>query len=96
MDTVARIRETYQHPLSIEGVLLTMYDDRTNLTKQVAAELREFFETDVFNTVIPRNIKLAEAPSYGKPILAYDVRSKGAECYIQLAHEILNHDRPIT
>lgn len=96
MDTVARIRETYAHPLSIEGVLLTMYDERTNLTKQVAAELREFFETDVFQTIIPRNIRLAEAPSYGKPILAYDVRSKGAECYIQLAHEILNHDRSIT
>lgn len=94
MDTVARIRENFDHPLSIEGVLLTMYDERTNLTRQVATELREFFEDDVFDTVIPRNIRLAEAPSFGKPIIAYDVRSKGAECYIQLAHEILTHDRP--
>ena len=94
MDTVARIRENFDHPLTIEGVLLTMYDERTNLTRQVATELREFFEDDVFDTVIPRNVRLAEAPSFGKPIIAYDVRSKGAECYIQLAHEILTHDRP--
>ncbi|MCW5962464.1 MAG: ParA family protein [Bryobacterales bacterium] len=94
IDTVARIRENYQHPLRIEGVLLTMYDDRTNLTKQIAADLREFFAADIFETVIPRNIKLAEAPSFGKPIIAYDVRSKGAECYIQLAREILTDDRP--
>ena len=94
LDTVARIRERFDHPITIEGVLLTMYDDRTNLARQVAAELREFFEGDVFRTVIPRNIRLAEAPSYGKPILSYDVRSKGAECYIQLANEILSHDRP--
>ncbi|MDZ7638839.1 MAG: ParA family protein [Bryobacterales bacterium] len=93
MDTVARIREAFGHPLTIEGVLLTMYDERTNLTRQVASELREFFENEVFKTVIPRNIRLAEAPSYGKPILSYDVRSKGAECYIQLANEILSHDR---
>ena len=95
IDTVARIRENYQHPLGIEGVLLTMFDDRTNLTRQVAAELREFFAADIFQTVIPRNIRLAEAPSFGKPIIAYDVRSKGAECYIQLAREILTDDRPV-
>lgn len=93
LDTISRIREQFDHPITIEGVLLTMYDDRTNLTRQVAAELREFFEDDVFKTVIPRNIRLAEAPSFGKPILSYDVRSKGAECYIQLASEILSHDR---
>ncbi len=93
VDTVARIRENFQHPLRIEGVLLTMYDDRTNLTRQIAADLREFFEADIFETVIPRNIKLAEAPSFGKPIIAYDVRSRGAECYIQLAREILTDDR---
>lgn len=94
IDTVARIRENFHHPLQIEGVLLTMYDERMNLTRQVAAELREFFAADVFQTVIPRNVRLAEAPSFGKPILAYDVRSKGAECYIQLAQEILTDDRP--
>ncbi len=94
IDTVARIRENYQHPLRIEGVLLTMFDERTNLARQIAADLREFFAGDIFETVIPRNVRLAEAPSFGKPIIAYDVRSRGAECYIQLAREILTDDRP--
>jgi chromosome partitioning protein len=66
-----------------------MYDDRTNLTRQVEQDLRGFFEKAVFETVIPRSIRLAEAPSYGKPILMYDVRSRGAESYIQLAREVL-------
>ncbi len=93
MDTIERIRESFHHPLKIEGVLLTMYDDRTNLTRSVAADLREFFKDLVFRTVIPRSIRLAEAPSYGKPILLYDVRSRGAEAYIQLAKEILANDQ---
>jgi chromosome partitioning protein len=90
--TIDRIRETLQHPLKIEGILITMFDDRTNLTRQVAADLREFFGNDVLNTVIPRSVRLAEAPSHGKPILTYDVRSRGAESYIQLAKEILDRD----
>ena len=90
--TIDRIRENLQHPLQIEGILLTMYDDRTNLTRQVAADLREFFGKDVLSTVIPRSVRLAEAPSHGKPILTYDVRSRGAESYIQLAKEILDRD----
>ncbi len=90
MDTIDRIRESFSHPLEVEGILLTMYDDRTNLTRQVAADLREFFQDEVFKTIIPRSVKLAEAPSFGKPILAYDPRSKGAESYIQLAKEILD------
>ena len=90
--TIDRIRETLQHPLRIEGILLTMYDDRTNLTRQVAADLREFFGNDVLQTVIPRSVRLAEAPSHGKPIVTYDVRSRGAESYIQLAKEILDRD----
>jgi len=69
-----------------------MYDDRTNLTKQVAQDLNEFFAGDVFKTIIPRSIRLAEAPSFGKPIVLYDVRSRGAEAYIKLAKEILTHD----
>jgi chromosome partitioning protein len=81
-----------QHPLAIEGILLTMFDDRTNLTRQVAADLREFFGKDVLDTVIPRSVRLAEAPSHGKPILTYDLRSRGAESYIQLAKEILDRD----
>jgi chromosome partitioning protein len=93
MDTIDRIRESFQHPLAIEGILLTMYDDRTNLTRQVAADLRDFFKDEVFRTIIPRSIRLAEAPSFGKPILTYDPRSKGAESYIKLAKEILDHEQ---
>lgn len=91
VDTVDRVQEAFEHPLKIEGVLLTMYDDRTNLTRQVADDLKEFFGEQVFKTVIPRSIRLAEAPSFGKPILLYDVRSKGAESYIKLAKEILTN-----
>jgi chromosome partitioning protein len=93
MDTIDRIRDSFHHPLQVEGILLTMFDDRTNLTRQVAADLRSFFGTDVFDTVIPRSIRLAEAPSYGKPILSYDIRSRGAESYIKLAKEILSPGR---
>jgi chromosome partitioning protein len=89
MDTVERIRASFGTNIAIEGVLLTMYDERMNLTRQVEQDLREFFEQAVFQTVIPRSVRLAEAPSFGKPILAYDVRSRGAESYIQLAKEIL-------
>ena len=93
LDTVERIKESFQHNLKIEGVLLTMYDDRTNLTKQVADDLREFFEEQVFKTIIPRSIRLAEAPSFGKSILDYDPRSKGAESYVKLAKEVLEHEQ---
>jgi chromosome partitioning protein len=92
MDTIDRIRDSFQHSLRVEGILLTMFDDRTNLTRQVAADLKEFFHDQVFQTVIPRSIRLAEAPSFGKPILAYDPRSRGAESYIKLAKEILEHE----
>jgi chromosome partitioning protein len=93
MDTIDRVRDSFGHPLQIEGILLTMYDERTNLTRQVAADLREFFGHEVFRTVIPRSIRLAEAPSHGKPILLYDPGSKGSEAYIQLAKEILTNDQ---
>ncbi len=93
LDTVDRVRDSFQHPLAIEGVLLTMFDDRTNLTRQVAADLKEFFGDDVFRTVIPRSVRLAEAPSFGKPILTYDLRSRGSESYIRLAKEILENDQ---
>lgn len=93
MDTIDRIRDAFKHPLEVEGILLTMYDDRTVLTRQVAADLREFFGDEVFKTVIPRSIRLAEAPSFGKPILTYDPRSRGAESYIKLAKEILQHEQ---
>jgi len=93
MDTIDRVRDSFGHPLRIEGILLTMFDDRTNLTRQVAADLREFFGEDVLKTVIPRNIRLAEAPSHGKPILIYDPGSRGSEAYIQLAKEILSNEQ---
>jgi chromosome partitioning protein len=93
MDTIDRIRQNFHHPLVLEGILLTMFDDRTVHMRQVAQDLREFFAEDVFDTVIPRSIRLAEAPSFGKPILLYDVRSRGAESYIKLAKEILAHEQ---
>ena len=93
IETIDKIKETFDRPLKLEGILLTMYDDRTNLARQVADDLKEFFENEVFTTVIPRSIRLAEAPSYGKPILMYDPRSKGAESYIRLAKEILENEQ---
>ena len=89
MDTVERIRVSLNPALSIEGVVLTMLDERTNLAQQVMAELRNFFGDKVCTSTIPRNIRLAEAPSHGKPALIYDPRSKGAESYIRLAKELL-------
>jgi chromosome partitioning protein len=91
-DTLARIRRLYNPSLTIEGLLLTMYDERTRLSSAVASDLRDFYGQQVFETVIPRNVRLAEAPSYGKPITLYDPHSKGAEAYLQLAKEIIAHD----
>ena len=91
-DTLARIRRLHNPNLTIEGLVLTMYDERTNLSSAVASDLRDFYGGQVFETVIPRNVRLAEAPSYGKPIVLYDIHSKGAEAYFQLAKEILAHD----
>ena len=89
LDTLMRLRRTINPSLAIEGILLTMYDDRTTLSKQVAADLRSFFGGQVFDTVIPRNVRLAEAPSHGMPVMFYDIHSKGAESYIQLAKEVI-------
>lgn len=91
-DTLARIRRLHNPSLTIEGLLLTMYDERTNLSAAVASDLRDFYGQQVFTTVIPRNVRLAEAPSYGKPITLYDVHSKGAEAYFLLTKEIIAHD----
>ncbi|MGB6484550.1 MAG: ParA family protein [Candidatus Acidiferrales bacterium] len=92
-DTLMRLRRAINPSLAIEGILLTMFDDRTTLSKQVAADLRSFFGAQVFDTIIPRNVRLAEAPSYGKPIIIYDIHSKGAESYIQLAKEVIVNDQ---
>src|SRR6266436_5699797 len=94
LDTIERIRGAFNSALEIEGVLLTMFDDRTNLSQQVTAELKKFFGDKVFTTTIPRNVRLAEAPSHGKPVLLYDDRSRGAESYVQLAREIIAKHMP--
>src|SRR6267154_1172866 len=94
LDTVERIRAALNPGLEIEGVVLTMLDERTNLAQQVMAELKKFFGDKVCAATIPRNIRLAEAPSHGRPALLYDPRSKGAESYISLAKEIIAHYLP--
>jgi chromosome partitioning protein len=90
-ETLARLKRELNPGLSIEGLLLTMYDERTNLSAAVAKDLRDFYGPQVFRTVIPRNVRLAEAPSFGKPIALYDARSRGAISYSELAKEILSH-----
>jgi chromosome partitioning protein len=89
MATLDRVRASLNPDLQLEGVLLTMYDERTNLGQQVTANIRDFFGEKVYNTVIPRNIRLGEAPSHGVPVILYDARSRGAEAYIALAKEFL-------
>ena len=90
LDTLMRIRRTLNPNLAVEGIVLTMYDERTTLSRQVASDLRSFFGSQVFESVIPRNVRLAEAPSHGKPIHYYDIHSKGAEAYINLAKEVIS------
>jgi chromosome partitioning protein len=90
--TLRRVRAVLNPALDIEGVLLTMYDERTNLGQQVARDVRQFFKEKTFDTVIPRNIRLGEAPSHGLPVALYDAKSKGAEAYLALAREMLARD----
>ncbi|MGN6720703.1 MAG: ParA family protein [Candidatus Binatia bacterium] len=94
LDTIERIRGSLNPALEIEGVLLTMFDDRTNLSQQVTAELKRFFGDKVFATTIPRNVRLAEAPSHGKPAILYDPKSRGAESYVSLAKEVIAKRMP--
>ncbi len=89
ISTLERVRAAFNPDIAIEGVLLTMYDDRTNLAQQVTETLRDYFQEKLFQTVIPRNIRLAEAPSHGKPVALYDARSKGTEAYFELTGEFL-------
>jgi chromosome partitioning protein len=93
LETLIRIRRTHNPKLAVEGILLTMFDERTNLSRQVRDDLRDFFGDQVFATVIPRNVRLAEAPSYGKPVFLYDPHCRGAESYLELATEVINHDQ---
>jgi chromosome partitioning protein len=92
METITQVRQALNPELRIAGVLMTMYDERTNLAKQVVEEVREVFAEQVYGTVIPRNVRLSEAPSHGRPIFLYDIRSKGAEAYLNLAKEFLDHE----
>jgi len=89
ISTLERVRSAYNPELTIEGVLLTMYDDRTNLAQQVTETLRSYFKDRLYRTVIPRNVRLAEAPSHGKPVALYDSRSRGTEAYFELAGEFM-------
>jgi chromosome partitioning protein len=93
--TLDRVRAALNPSLAVEGVLLTMYDDRTNLGQQVSANIREFFGGQVYDTVIPRNVRLGEAPSHGVPAILYDPRSRGASAYVALAHEFLARERAL-
>lgn len=91
VETLQRIQAAVNPDLVLDGVLLTMFDERTNLARQVVNDIREFFKEKVFKTVIPRNIRLGEAPSFGRPIMLYDIRSKGSETYLNLAREVIRH-----
>jgi chromosome partitioning protein len=91
--TLKRVRQALNPTLDIEGVLLTMYDDRTNLGQQVSRDIRSFFQEKVFTTVIPRNVRLGEAPSHGMPVVLYDVKSRGTEAYLALARELIERAR---
>lgn len=90
--TLELVRETYNPSLNVEGILLTMFDGRTTLANQVADELKQHFGDKIFKTMIPRNITLAEAPSHGKPVILYDIRSKGAQSYLALAEEVMGNE----
>ncbi len=92
IETLRRVKQALNPQLKVEGVLLTMYDERTNLSRQVAEEVYQFFKGAVYSTVIPRNIRLGEAPSFGKPVFLYDSRSKGAAAYLDLAREVLSRE----
>jgi chromosome partitioning protein len=92
METVERVRRSFNPLLAIGGLVLTMHDERTNLARQVADDIRKHFGDLVYDTVIPRNVRLGEAPSFGKPVLAYDIKSRGAEAYLALAREFLRRE----
>jgi len=87
--TIGKVKQNFNHSLNIEGILLTMYDTRNNLSEQIAKDVRAFFKDKVYETIIPRNVRVCEAPSHGKPVLLYDLKSSGAQAYIKLAKEVL-------
>ncbi len=90
MNTIQRIQENFNPRLEIKGILLTMYDERTNLSKQVEDEVRRYFESKVYGSIVPRNVRLSEAPSFGRPIQLYDIKSAGSKAYMSLAREMMS------
>ena len=95
VSTIERVRQAFNPTLELQGIVLTMFDKRNNLSDMVAADVRGFFGDKVYKTVIPRNVRISEAPSHGKPVLLYDVKSSGAEAYIHLASEVLKRERDL-
>ncbi len=93
LETIERVRDSFNPLLSMEGIVLTMFDERTNLARQVVDDIRQHFGERVFEAVIPRNVRLGEAPSFGKPVLAHDIKSRGAEAYLSLGREFLKRRR---
>ena len=93
LNTIGLVKNNLNAGLDVEGVLMTMYDSRTRLSEQVVAEVRQNFGDKMYKTIIPRTVRLSEAPSYGQPILAYDKKSKGSEVYMQLAKEVISRDK---
>ncbi len=91
--TIGKVKQNFNHSLNIEGILLTMYDSRNNLSEQIARDVKSYFKDKVYNTVIPRNVRVCEAPSHGKPVLLYDLKSSGAQAYINLAKEVLKNQK---
>jgi chromosome partitioning protein len=95
MNTVRLVQKHLNPSLDVEGVVLTMFDARTNLSIQVVEEVKRYFKNKVYRTIIPRNVRLSEAPSFGMPIILYDPKSKGAECYLELAEEVISYSEEV-
>jgi len=95
LQTVEQVRATLNPNLSIHGIVLTMFDSRNNLSNQVVADVRQFMGSKVYNTMIPRNVRISEAPSYGKPVLVYDLKCVGSEAYLKLATEVIQREREL-
>ena len=96
MDTVNLVQKHLNPKLDVEGVVLTMFDARTNLSIQVVEEVKKYFKNKVYRSIIPRNVRLSEAPSYGLPIVQYDPKSRGAECYLELAEEVIEYSEEVS
>ena len=95
MKTIQKVQKNFNSDLSLHGIVLTMFDARSNLSKSIVADVKEYFKEYVYDTLIPRNVRIPEAPSHGKPVMIYDVKSVGAKSYIRLAAEVLNREKEI-